>query len=97
MSDSQHSTVKKQGDKISCWEYVILQVEERMTLREEEQAQRTELWATDAYSQTLKPKGVCLAIVWNFLGPVTSFFLPFSPLLNENIYNYYPIPIPRSR
>jgi len=46
-----------------------------MTLREEEQAQRTELLATDAYSQALKPKGSLSSNILKFLG-TSDFFFP---------------------
>lgn len=32
------------------------------------------------YSPTLKCNGICLVGFWTYLGPVTLFFLPFSPL-----------------
>ena len=83
--DSQHSIGKKQDDKnYSAANRIIIQVKDGTTKREG-QAQRSESQAPEDYSQALKPKGVCPAIFWNFLGPVTFFPFIFSLFLSENV------------
>lgn len=61
-----------------------------MTPRGEPQAQRVELPITENCSQALKPnfmdEWICMDVFQSYLGLVTPLFLPFSPLLNWNVY-----------
>lgn len=47
--------------------------------------QRLEMRAPENYFQALKPSGVCLAGFLHF-GDQWLIFLPFPPVLNQNIY-----------
>ena len=52
------------------------------------------LVSTDDYSQSLKPNGVCPVGFLNCTQPVSPFHLPFSPIWNGNVNNWYPIRVP---
>ena len=62
--------------------------------KDEPRARWMELRATEDQTQALKPKVVCLVGFCNCLRPITPFFLQFSPFLNGNTYNYYPMLVP---
>lgn len=51
-----------------------------------------ETQTTKDYPQVLQFNGVCQTS--KFLGTGDSFLLPFYLLLNQDVYKYYPMPVP---
>lgn len=58
----------------------------KMTIMAEPWMQRTELRATEDYSQALKSNGIFPAECWTCLEPMAHFFLPFSLFWNGSVY-----------
>lgn len=96
-SDLQNSISRKQADIATQLQtHATFHEKGRMTQRVEIQAQRIEPQFTENYSRpwNLKKKKKNVPIwISKLLGIGGSFFLPFSPLSNGNIYNYYLISV----
>ena len=84
LSGNHNSTDKRHTDVTTHCEHMLPFTKKgRMTQTMEPKSWKADPQATEDYSQTLKPNGVCSAGFKNCLGLVNySFFLSLSPFLN---------------